>query len=73
MRKKSILKQLLIPMLTLAVALPAVVLVIFTTSYEREIYEKNKQLSGLMAGAKSPFLWIKPIRSAQSWRTIRVF
>lgn len=56
MRKKSILKQLLIPMLTLAVALPAVVLVIFTTSYEREIYEKNKQLSGLMAGEISIFM-----------------
>ncbi len=49
MRKKSILKQLLIPMLTIAIALPVVVLVIFTTSYEREIYSKNKQLSGLMA------------------------
>ena len=42
MRKKSILKQLLIPMLTLAVALPAVVLVIFTTSYEQEIYKKKR-------------------------------
>lgn len=49
MRRKSILKQLLIPMLAIAIALPAVVLVIFTTFYEREIYSKNKQLSGLMA------------------------
>lgn len=56
MRKKSILKQLLIPMLTLAVALPAVVLVIFTTSYEQEIYAKNKQLSGLMADEISIFM-----------------
>ena len=56
MRKKSILKQLLIPMLTLAVALPAVVLVIFTTSYEQEIYKKNEQLSSLMAGEISIFM-----------------
>lgn len=56
MRKKSILKQLLIPMLTLAVALPAVVLLIFTTSYEQEIYSKNKQLSSLMAGEISIFM-----------------
>ena len=56
MRKKSILKQLLIPMLTIAVALPAVVLVIFTTSYEQEIYKKNEQLSSLMAGEISIFM-----------------
>lgn len=56
MRKKSILKQLLIPMLILAVALPAVVLVIFTTSYEQEIHAKNKQLSSLMAGEISIFM-----------------
>lgn len=56
MRKKSILKQLLIPMMTLAVALPAVVLVIFTTSYEQEIYSKNKQLSSLIAGEIAIFM-----------------
>lgn len=56
MRKKSILKQLLIPMMTIAVALPAVVLVIFTTSYEQEIHSKNKQLSGLIAGEIAIFM-----------------
>lgn len=56
MRKKSILKQLLIPMLAVAVVLPAVVLVIFTTFYEREIYSKNKQLSSLMAGEITVFM-----------------
>lgn len=56
MRKKSILKQLLVPMLAVAVVLPTVVLVIFTTFYEREIYSKNKQLSGLMAGEIAVFM-----------------
>lgn len=43
-------------MIVLAAALPAVVLVIFTTSYEREIYSKNMELSGLMAGEISMFM-----------------
>lgn len=56
MRKKSILKQLMIPMITLTIALPAVVLVIFSTSYEQEIHSKNKQLSALIAGEISIFM-----------------
>lgn len=56
MRKKSIFRQLLIPMIILAAAVPAVVLVIFTTSYEREIYEKNTELSSLMAGEITIFM-----------------
>lgn len=56
MKKKSIFRQLLIPMLTLAVVLPAVVLVIFTTTYEREIYSKNKTLSSLMSEDISIFM-----------------
>lgn len=56
MKKKSIFRQLLIPMLTLAVVLPAVVLVIFTTTYEREIYSKNKALSSLMSEEISIFM-----------------
>lgn len=56
MRKKSIFRQLLIPMMALAVALPVVVLVIFTTSYEKEIHAKNEQLSSLMAGEISIFM-----------------
>ncbi len=56
MRKKSILKQLLFPMITLAIALPAVILVIFSTSYEQEIHSKNKQLSALIAGEISIFM-----------------
>ena len=56
MKKKSIFRQLLIPMLTLAVVLPAVVLVIFTTTYEQEIYSKNKALSSLMSEEISIFM-----------------
>lgn len=56
MKRKSIFRQLLIPMLTLAVVLPAVVLVIFTTTYEQEIYSKNKALSSLMSEDISIFM-----------------
>ncbi|MDE7325622.1 MAG: methyl-accepting chemotaxis protein [Lachnospiraceae bacterium] len=56
MRKKSIFTQLLIPMIALAAALPAVVLFIFTTSYEQEIYDRNSQLSSLIAGEISVFM-----------------
>lgn len=56
MRKKSIFTQLLIPMIALAAALPAVVLFIFTASYEREIYDRNSQVTGLLAGEISVFM-----------------
>ena len=56
MKKKSIFKQLLIPMMTLAIALPAVVLIIFSTSYEQDIYKKNKEHSSLMAEEISIFM-----------------
>ncbi len=56
MKKKSIFRQLLIPMIVLAAALPAVVLMIFTTSYEQEIYSKNKELSSLMGEEISIFM-----------------
>lgn len=56
LKKKSIFRQMLIPMMTLAVALPAVVLIIFSTSYEKEIYSKNKELSSLMAEEISTFM-----------------
>lgn len=56
MKKKSIFKQLLIPMITLAIALPAVVLIIFTKSYEQDIFTKNKERSSLMAEEISIFM-----------------
>lgn len=56
MKKKSIFRQLLIPMTALAAALPAVVLIVFSTSYEQEIYSKNKERSSLMAEEISIFM-----------------
>ncbi len=54
--KKSIFRQLLIPMVLLAAVLPAIVLLIFSTSYEQEIYSKNKEISSLMAEEISIFM-----------------
>lgn len=60
MRGKSIFKQLLIPMMTiictLAIALVAVILVIFTTSYEKDIYSKNQDMSNLLANQIASFM-----------------
>lgn len=60
MKGKSIFKQLLIPMMTiictLAVALAAVILVIFTTSYEKDIYLKNQEISNLLADQIASFM-----------------
>ncbi len=56
MKKKSIFRQLLIPVMaiicTLAVVLPA----IFTTSYEKDIYSRNQDISKLLAGEISAFM-----------------
>lgn len=56
MRKKSIFIQLLVPMIALAIALPAAVLFLFTASYEQEIYDRNSQLTHLIAGEVSGFM-----------------
>lgn len=60
MKNKSIFTQLLIPMMaiicTLAVALVTVILIIFTTSYEKDIYSKNKDITNLMANEISAFM-----------------
>ncbi len=48
--------QLLIPMITLAAVLPAVVFVIFTTSYEQEIYSQNEGQASLMAEEIATFM-----------------
>ena len=60
MRGKSIFKQLLIPMMTiictLAIALVAVIMVIFTTSYEKDIYSKNQDMSNLLANQIASFM-----------------
>lgn len=60
MKQKSIFRQLLIPMMavicTLAVALVTVILIIFTTSYEKDIYSKNKDITSLLADEISAFM-----------------
>lgn len=56
LKKKTIFKQLLIPMMAIAIALPIVLLVIFTTSYEKEIYTQNGEISSLIAEEISTFM-----------------
>ena len=60
MKGKSIFKQLLIPMMTviciLAAALVVVILSIVTTSYEKDIYEKNQDVSHLLADQIASFM-----------------
>ena len=60
MKGKSIFKQLLIPMMTvicaLAAALVVVILSIVTTSYEKDIYQKNQDVSHLLADQIASFM-----------------
>ncbi len=60
MKGKSIFKQLLIPMMTiictLAAALVVVILAIFTTSYEKDIYAKNQDISNLLSDQIASFM-----------------
>ena len=60
MGRKSIFKQLLIPMLTiicvLALVLVGVILILFTTSYEKDVYSKNQDISGLLSNDISTFM-----------------
>ncbi len=60
MKRKSIFKQMLVSMLTimcvLAVALVGVILVIFTSSYEKDVYSKNEDISKLLSGEIATFM-----------------
>ena len=60
MKGKSIFKQLLIPMMTvictLAAALVVVILSIVTTSYEKDIYAKNQDISHLLSDQIASFM-----------------
>ncbi len=60
MRKKSIFKQLLLPMIVivcaLAVSLSGIIVLVFTKSYESEIYDRNQDKSRLVAGEIATFL-----------------
>ncbi|MDE7206229.1 MAG: methyl-accepting chemotaxis protein [Lachnospiraceae bacterium] len=60
MKRKSIFKQMLVSMLTimcvLAVALVGVILIIFTTFYEKDVYSKNEDVSNLLSGEIAAFM-----------------
>ena len=60
MKGKSIFKQLLIPMMTvicaLAASLAVVILVIVTTSYEKDVYSQNQDISSLLSKQISSFM-----------------
>lgn len=60
MKKKSIFRQLLLPMIAivcvLAVSLTGVIAVVFTKSYENDIYSRNQDKSRLVSGEIGTFL-----------------
>ena len=60
MKGKSIFKQLLIPMMTiictLAAAVVVVILSIVTTSYEKDMYAKNQDISHLLSDQIASFM-----------------
>lgn len=56
MRKKSIFRQMLIPMMAIICTLAVVLPVIFTTSYEKDVYSRNQDISKLLAGEISVFM-----------------
>lgn len=60
MKRKSIFKQLLIPMMTVICVLTAVlvvvILMIFTSSYEKDVYSKNQDISNLLSGEMAAFM-----------------
>ncbi|MDE6233946.1 MAG: methyl-accepting chemotaxis protein [Lachnospiraceae bacterium] len=60
MKKKSILKQLLFPIIAivcaLSVCLSVIIVVFFTKSYEQEIVDRNQSKSRLVSGEISTFL-----------------
>ena len=60
MEKKSIFRQLLLPMVAivcaLAAALVTIILSVFSQSYEKEVYQRGEDKSNLMAGEIRTFL-----------------
>lgn len=60
MRKKSIFRQLLLPMIAIvcamAAALVTIILSVFSQSYEKEVYQRSEDKSNLMAGEIRTFL-----------------
>ncbi len=56
MKKRSILMQMLILMGTVICVLSAIILVLFMSAYEKDIYSGNEDVSNLLAGEISVFL-----------------
>ena len=60
MKKKSILNQLLLPIIAivcaLAVGLSIMIIVVFTKSYEQEVFDKSQDKTRLVSGEISTFL-----------------
>lgn len=60
MKEKSIFKQLLIPMMAIICALVAAIVVVIlgivTTSYEKDIYSQNQDISSLLSDQISSFM-----------------
>lgn len=55
-KRKSIFKQMMIPMMTIICILAVIMLFIFTSSYEKDIYSRNQDISNLLAGEIRAFM-----------------
>ncbi len=56
MKKRSILMQMLILMATVICVLAAIILALFMSAYEKDIYSRNEDVSNLLAGEISVFM-----------------
>lgn len=56
MKKKSIFRQILIPVLAVICVLAVMILTIFMTAYEKDIYSRNQDISNLLAEEISVFM-----------------
>ena len=56
MKKKSIFRQMIVPMMTVICVLAAIILIVFITAYEEDIYSRNRDISNLLAGEISVFM-----------------
>lgn len=56
MKKKSIFKQMLIPVVAVICLLAAMILTMFMTTYEKDIYSRNQDISNLLAGEIAVFM-----------------
>lgn len=56
MKKKSIFKQMLVLMVVVICGLAAIILTIFMTAYEKDIYSRNQDISNLLAGETGVFM-----------------